>query len=190
MNREALMGWFMKLYPELRTRLRGRLRSQDLADEALNETWLRLAKGGELGAIKDAKAYLSRMAMNIAIDRKRAGARLASAVDIDALLALPDTEPGPEQAAAARLELRALEKAVAGLSARRRAILIAARLEGRSCGDIAHAMSLSKRTVEMELRHALDHCADHLASRERIDFVNPGAARLDKRMVASIDDGR
>jgi len=175
MNRDVLMSWFMRLYPELRTRLRGRLRSQDLADEALNETWLRLSREGEVGQVRDARAYLSRMAMNIAIDRKRAGARLASAVDIDAVLALPDPHPGPERATMARLELSALEEALARLTPRRRAILVAARLEGRSCADIALAMGLSKRTVEMELRHALDHCADHLASLEKIGFVNPDA---------------
>jgi len=173
MNRAALMSRFMELYPELRARLRGRLRSQDLADEALNETWLRLSKDGDVGLVRDAKAYLSRMAMNIAIDRRRSGARLASAVDIDTLLSLPDADPGPERTAMARLELAALERALAKLSPRRRAILAASRLEGRSCQEIAVQLGLSKRTVEMELRHALDHCADYLAALETSGFVNP-----------------
>lgn len=174
MSRSALLARFMELYPELRIRLGGRLRSQDLADEALNETWLRLSRDGEVAAVRDPRSYLSRMAMNIAIDHKRAGAKLASAADIDALLSLPATEPDPERAALARLETEALGKAIAQLPARRRAVLLAARLEGRSCREIADAMGLSKRTVEMELRQALDHCADHLRSREKVGFVNPG----------------
>ncbi len=179
MTRAELVARFMELYPELRTRLRGRLRSQELADEALSETWLRLSRGGDLGLVRDARAYLHRMAMNIAVDRRRAGARLASAADIDALLALPDAAPDPERAAAARLELQALEQAVAGLTPRRREILVAARLDGRSCQEIAAEMGLSKRTVEMELRHALDHCADRLSALNRVGFVTspPGTSR-------------
>jgi len=175
MTRGDLMARFMELYPDLRSRLSGRLRSRDLADEALNETWLRLSREGELGAVANARAYLMRMAVNIAVDRRRAGARLASAADIDALLSLPDPEPGPEREAVARIELRALEAAVARLTPRRRAILIAARLEGKSCREIAEAMGLSKRTVEMELRAALDHCAEQMASLEKPGFVNPGS---------------
>lgn len=175
MTRGDLMARFMELHPDLRSRLGARLRSRELADEALSETWLRLSREGELGVVKNARAYLMRMALNIAIDRRRAGARLASAADIDALLSLPDTEPGPERIALARLELRALEEAVARLTPRRRAVLVAARLEGQTCRAIAEAMGLSKRTVEMELRAALDHCADHLASLEKPGFANPGS---------------
>lgn len=171
MTRAELTAKFMELYPELRRRLGGKLRSRDLADEALNETWLRLSRDGDLGPVKEPRAYLMRMAANIAIDRKRAGAKLASAADIDALLSLPDAEPGPERAAMARLELEALEKALARLTPRRRQILVAARLEGRACREIAEEMGLSKRTVEMELSHALAHCADFLAAAEKSGFV-------------------
>jgi RNA polymerase sigma factor (sigma-70 family) len=175
MTRHDLKARFLEFYPDLRARLSARLRSRELADEALNETWLRLSRDGELGVVKNVRAYLSRMAFNIAIDRRRAGARLASAADIDALLSLPDSEPGPERTVMARLELRALEAAMARLTPRRRAILVAARLEGQSCREIADILGLSKRTVEMELRSALDHCADHLASLEKSSFVNLGS---------------
>lgn len=167
MTRAELSDRFVELYPALRSQLRWRLGSQELADEALHETWLRLSAGGDLGVIQNAKSYLARMAMNIAIDRRRAGAKLASALEIEAALAAPDPAPGPEQATAARLELTTLEAALATLPARRRAILFAARIEGKSCRLIAEEMRLSTRTVEMELRHALDHCAEHLAAAER-----------------------
>lgn len=171
MTRAELTARFMELYPELRKRLGGKLRSRDLADEALNETWLRLSRDGDLGPVKEPRAYLMRMAANIAVDRKRAGARLASAADIDTLLALPDSEPDPERATMARLELEALERALSRLTPRRRRVLVAVRLEGRSCREIAEEMGLSKRTVELELNHALAHCADFLAAAERSSFV-------------------
>lgn len=168
MSRGALISQFLALYPDLRSRLRGRLRSQDLADEALNETWLRLNQGAEPNAVRDARAYLSRMAMNIAIDHRRAGARLAAAADIDAVLgAVPDAAPDPERTLAGRQQIEHLQQAIARLTPRRRQVLAAVRLEGRSCQEVAQAMGLSKRTVEMELKRALDHCAEHLAALEK-----------------------
>jgi RNA polymerase sigma factor (sigma-70 family) len=169
MSQNALIAHFLALYPDLRARLRGRLRSQDLADEALNETWLRLRQAApDTGPIRDIKAYLSRMAINIAVDRKRAGAKLASASDIEALLGvLPTAEPSPEQTVIARLDLERLGRAIDRLTPRRRAILIAIRLDGKTCSQLASELGLSKRTVETELRDALAHCADHLAAAEK-----------------------
>jgi RNA polymerase sigma factor (sigma-70 family) len=171
MTRSELTARFMELYPELRIRLGGKLGSRDLADEALNETWLRLSRDGDLGPVKEPRAYLLRMAVNIAIDRRRAGARLASAADIDALLALPDSGPGPEREAMARLELQALERALQRLTPRRRQILVAVRLEGQSCRDVAEKLGVSRRTVEMELSQALAHCAQQMVALEKSGFV-------------------
>lgn len=173
MTRGELTAMFMELFPELQRKLTGKLGSRDLADEALNETWLRLSRDGELGKVIEPRAYLLRMAANIAIDKRRAGKKLASAADIDAILALPDVEPGPERAAMARLELDALQAAMKTLTPRRRQVLIAARLEGRSCKEIADAMGVSRRTIEMELNHAMAHCADYLTSLEKSGCGNP-----------------
>lgn len=171
MSASSLVDRFMRLYPELRERLKRRLGSLDLADEALGEAYLKVGNIGNAEAIQNPRAYLFRLAMNAAVDQRRSGARLASAAQIDAALELPDTAPDAFQVADARRDLAILEEAVAALPERRRMILKAARLEERSCQDISEELGVSKRTVEMELRKAIDHCADWLARARGGDFA-------------------
>lgn len=170
MDSPLLLARFMKLYPDFRERLRHRLGSADLADEALNEVYLKLRQTGNRYTIANIPAYLFRLTLNAAFDQRRAGAKLASAADIDAAMEIADTAPGPAQVVESRRDMAILQQAMATLTDRRRAILLAARIEGRSCREIAEEMGLSKRTVELELRQALEHCAQHM-TRANSDFA-------------------
>lgn len=168
----SLLGRFLQLYPDFRERLRRRLGSADLADEALSETYLKLQKTVQGPSIGNVRAYLFRTVLNVATDQRRAGARLAEAREIDMALEVADPAPDAARIVAARIEFAALMEAVDALPERRRKILWAARIDGRSCRDIAEALGLSKRTVELELRSALDHCADWVKKRESVDFAS------------------
>lgn len=172
MDSSLLLQRFMQLYPDFRERLRRRLGSADLADEALNEVYLKLSATQKRYTIGNIPAYLFRLTLNAAFDQRRSGAKLASASEIEAAMEVADAAPDPAQIAEARRDLTVLQAAIATLTERRRAILIAARIEGRSCREIAVDMGLSKRTVEVELRHALDHCAAHMARAGHQDFAN------------------
>lgn len=185
MDSPLLLQRFMQLYPDFRERLRRRLGSSDLADEALNEVYLKLSTTQKRYTISNIPAYLFRLTLNAAVDQQRSGAKLASASEIEAAMEIADASPGPAQVAEGRRALSVLQDAIATLTERRRAILIAARIEGRSCREIAADMGLSKRTVEVELRHALDHCAAHLARAGNQDF----AIALDQNVI-SLEDVR
>lgn len=163
MDSSLLLQRFLTLYPNFRERLRRRLGSTDLADEALNEVYLKLSQTGKRYTIANIPAYLFRLTLNAAFDQRRAGAKLASASEIDVAMEIADPAPDPLRVTDGRRDLALLQEAIATLTERRREILIAARIEGRSCREIAGEMGLSKRTVEVELRHAIDHCAAHLA---------------------------
>ena len=162
----------MQLYPEFRSRLRARLGSADLADEALNEVYVKLETSEKNYSVRDATAYLFRLTLNAATDLRRTANRRGIADQIDAALDIPDPAPGAARVAEDRDELRRLEQAIAGLTERRRAILVAVRLHDRSCRDVAAEMGLSTRMVEIELRRALDHCAEHLEKAANKDFAN------------------
>lgn len=170
MDSSLLLQRFMKLYPDLRERLRHRLGSVDLADEALNEVYLKLRQAGKRYTIANIPAYLFRLTLNAAFDQRRAGAKLANAREIDAAMEIADGAPDALQIVEGRRDLAMLQQSLRTLTERRRTILIAARLDGRSCREIAEEMGLSKRTVELELRQALDHCAMHMA-RANSDFA-------------------
>ncbi|UPT99666.1 RNA polymerase subunit sigma-70 [Bradyrhizobium barranii subsp. apii] len=80
-------------YVDFDRRLTRRLGSSDLASEALNETYLRLEGMRELGPVRSPKAYLFRIALNIAADRRRAEKRRLTVDEVDALLEIPDDRP-------------------------------------------------------------------------------------------------
>jgi RNA polymerase sigma-70 factor (ECF subfamily) len=149
-------------YDEFRKRLAHRLGSEELARETLHETWIHLHRGESSETIKSPAGYLLRTAFNIATDRGRKESRLARRFEIKAVLEAPDETPGAADVTEARQEIEALERALEELTPRRRMILLASRLEGTPLRLIAGQLGISQRMVEIELKHALDHCAERL----------------------------
>ncbi|TKW65018.1 MAG: RNA polymerase sigma factor [Paracoccus denitrificans] len=151
--------------------LRRFLRSKNLSDfdaeDIAQDSWLRL--GFERAAtLENPVGYLRRIAANLTIDehRRRARRRLAP-VEIDALLDIPDDAAGPEKTVIAKDETLHLRRILQELPARQREILVASRLQGELYKDIAARYGITTRTVENEVRRALDYCADRL--REQAD---------------------
>jgi RNA polymerase sigma-70 factor (ECF subfamily) len=135
-----------------------RLGSADLAGEALQDTWLRLARVETVGTIRSPASYLFRVVLNVAQDNRRAEKRHLTALEIENLLGLADDMPQPAQVAEARSDLRAFEAVLAELPPRRRAILLAARLDSLPLQQIADRLGLSLRLVSKELRLAHEYC--------------------------------
>ena len=86
----ALRNFLLQRYDDLKRSLTWHLGSAERAGEALHDTWLRLEARGEIEGVQDIRAYLMRMAVNIAIDQHRSESRLLEAEEIDTLLTLPD----------------------------------------------------------------------------------------------------
>jgi RNA polymerase sigma factor (sigma-70 family) len=162
MTRARLRALFEAGYTAFRERLKRRLGSEDLADEALQDAWLRLARDGDVGVVQRPETYLFRVALNVAADRREAEARRLSQREINAVLHMADDALDPQQIHEARAEFAALERALEELSPRRRAIFILARVEEVAHDEIARRFDISPRMVEKELRRALDHCGERL----------------------------
>jgi RNA polymerase sigma factor (sigma-70 family) len=165
----ALRQLLIDRYDEFRRRLARRLGSAELATEILHETYLRLNRDSvRLGVVQSPNAYLFRTALNVAADyHRKAEVRRLDTFEIESLRGIADTAIDPNKAMEARFEVTTLERAIEELTPRRRAILIAARLEDVPHSEIAARFDISTRMVEKELRAALLHCS----------------ARLEKKMV-------
>ena len=167
--RDRLLAAFLAERPALLRRLTRRTGSAASAEDILQDLWMRVsgaAGAGRLDGIDNPVAYLNRAANNLAIDQDRAEqARRLSPDEIDTLTAIESEGPGPERTAAARQELEVLKAALADLPARRRAIFLEARIEERPYREIAARWGVTTRTVDVEIRKALDHCADRLGRR-------------------------
>lgn len=163
-------------YGELRNRLKRRFGSQEIADDVLHETWLRVDRMNDPGPVKSPLAYLLRIAMNIAEDRRVSQARLLNFVEIEELLHFPDETYDPARISEARAEIGAVERALAELPARRREIFLASRVDETPHKEIAARYGVSIRIVEREVKAALVHCADRL-DRDLIQRFGPGAGK-------------
>lgn len=185
-----------------------RLRSKDLAVEVLHDTYLRL-EGAELKSVENPQAYLFQTAINVARDRqrfeeRRAGINVrqeqlrsaqrqfeASEVDDAILLDAADETPGPAEVTEAASDLQALQRALASLSARRREIFEESFLREVPHRELAERLGISMRTVQMELKVAVEHCAAQLlrdgrAGAGKKDFVaDPRQTSLKIRAVSA-----
>ena len=167
---DDLLFVYLQQWKALRSFLVKRVGSHDLADEALQETWLRLAALGEdcaaheyIAPINDRQGYILRIAGNIAIDLLRKERRHSSrCVSDEALLtSLADHAPWPEIHAIDRDQLRGLVKALAELPAKPRSALLMSRCDGLSHREIAGELAVSESMVARYLAQALRHCRDH-----------------------------
>jgi RNA polymerase sigma factor (sigma-70 family) len=157
----VLRNLLVDRYEDIRTQLTRQF-GPDIAQESLNETWLHLHRNDEAGAVHKPLAFLMRIAINIARDRRRSETRRLAHAEIEAALEIADPAPGPAEKALVRLELSAVHEAIRQLPERTRAILIAARIDGLSHDAIARQLGISRRTVLYELGRAAKHLDAHL----------------------------
>ncbi|CAI8835055.1 RNA polymerase sigma factor [Pseudomonas chlororaphis] len=172
----AMVRLFLTSYDDFKVRLRRRLGSEDLANDVLHETYLRVDRMEEPPNLAQPNAYLYRMALNIAADRRQADARLLTGSEVEELLQISDEALDPSRVVGGQKEIQSLLKALYELPARRRKIFIAARLEEAPHLEISQRFGISTRMVEKEIKAALGHCASRL-ERKVIQRFGPGAGK-------------
>ena len=157
-NARTLRALLTERYQDLKSRLARRLGSLDWAEDALQETYLRLNGREIVGDVRNPAAYLLRSAFHAALNQRRADNRRLNAGEVEALLDLADDAPDAVRVISGRADLERLKQVMAELPPRPRAILLAARLEGLSRQEIARRFGISMSLVEKELRRAQAHC--------------------------------
>jgi RNA polymerase sigma-70 factor (ECF subfamily) len=158
----TLRQFLVGQYDELKISLTRRLGSEDLANEALQETYLRLRRPASIAAVSSPRQYLLTIATNFARMSFRRNKRWADSPNLDAVLSFVDESPDPEQRLLARTDIEVLQHAFDELTPRRRQIIFAARVEGEQLATIAEQMGISKALVEKELKIALTFCAERV----------------------------
>ncbi|MNL14510.1 putative RNA polymerase sigma factor FecI [compost metagenome] len=175
-GKKSMVRLFLTSYDDFKVRLRRRLGSEDLANDVLHETYLRVDRMEEVPDIAQPNAYLYRMALNIAADRRQSDARLLTGSEVEELLQVSDEALDPARVVGGQKEIQLLLSALYELPARRRKIFIAARLEEAPHLEISQRFGISTRMVEKEIKAALGHCAGRL-ERKVIQRFGPGAGK-------------
>ncbi|EQB16751.1 MULTISPECIES: RNA polymerase sigma factor [Sphingobium] len=148
-----LLATFEADYPILLHRLSHRLRSQEAAQDALHDAYVKLRSQPDVKEVRNHRAYLYRMSLNLAKNSIRHHGR-TSTVDDYILALVPDLAPDPEQVAIARLEMEHMFAALHRMSQRRRQVFLARWRDGKSQAEIALEFGLHKRSVQKELMRA------------------------------------
>lgn len=160
------LGLLYRLYRTALLRFLTRRVGHDDAPDLLQEAFIRMARAKtDPHSVRNDKAFLFQVASNLAADHGRESrrrSRLLTGDEIDAILDIPDDTARPADAAQARLEGQSLARALAEMPPRRADAFRLSRLEGLSHQAIAARLGVSVRTVEAEIRMALDHCAERL----------------------------
>lgn len=153
-----LSDYLTKHYGSLKLRLAQLLRSGDLADDALQDTWLRVnSKPDGDDPIHSPAGYLLRIAVNIAVDNRRRQSRFLPLDEIAELMDAADPAPGPERVVNDRFRVEALSKLIDLLPGRQRQVVILVHLEGLEQKEVAKRLGLSLRTIESDLKKAHDY---------------------------------
>lgn len=165
------MSVYLRQLKTLRDMLKKRTSSHELAEDALQETWLRLSKlEARTDEIRDQRTFIMRVAHNIAIDLLRKEQRHHSVCcnSEEILNIAADTAPTPETYAIDRDQLRQLVYALLQLPPKPRSALLLARCDLLTHREIAQRLNVSESMVARYLAQALRHCRDHFRKISRV----------------------
>ena len=155
-SRDILLATFTEQRDALTRFLVRRVGCTALAEDLAQETWVRAATANSAQAIGNAKSYLFRIALNLALDHKRhVGQNVEVATPDEIARLIPDPAPSPETAVLHHDELIRLLRAVDDLSPRRKEVFILAKVHGLTYGEIASTLGISKNTVMVHMTGAL-----------------------------------
>jgi RNA polymerase sigma factor (sigma-70 family) len=137
---------------------------RDDVPDIVQETYFRVLKSGEFERIRYPRAFLLRVAHNVALN---AAKRRRTAGDYDAMdvseVELEDEEPSPYRRLKAEQELTIVRAALAELSPKCREVFVLNRFEHRTYAEIARELGLSVSMIEKYVSQALAHLRKRLA---------------------------
>jgi RNA polymerase sigma factor (sigma-70 family) len=160
--------------------LQSKLQNPQEAREIAQEAYVRLLELERTGAVGFLRAYLFKIASNLAIDRLRSR-NARERLDAHGPDPMDDIIPeGPvEREVLAADEMRVFWACMAELPEQHRKAFVMNRLENMSTGEIAKTIGKSERMVRRYIVHAMVYC------RHRLDGLTPAAAT--ERMGRGLD---
>ncbi|KXV56882.1 RNA polymerase sigma factor [Acetobacter tropicalis] len=131
------------------------------ADDLLQMLWLRIQRVGDNPPIHNGKAYLYRLASNLAVDQGRAEARMERLqAEARSILYGDESTPDVEQAFLAREELERVMAAAERLPEPTRTVFWLNRMKDVPLRDVAVMLGVSRTTVEKHIRRAITLLGD------------------------------
>jgi RNA polymerase sigma factor (sigma-70 family) len=159
---KLVTGLFAELREELVRYLAFRVHDRVLVDDLEQEVYLRLLRLDQVHLIRNARAYVFRVAASVVADhgRRHDGPTLDESPGGDGPV---EHGVGPFEEFLWRQRLELVQRVVAQLPERCRRALILHRRDGWTYDEIAHELGVSKSMVKKYLKKALVLCRRALA---------------------------
>lgn len=146
------------------------LLNADDAEDAVQETFLKLYRNGAWKQAKNERAFLARVAWRVALDRRRSVKPGESAGDLDALSEVTMGGPGPEKAVMDANQHAVIHAMIDGLPEELRFPLVLSATEELNSREIGAILGMPEGTVRTRLQRArqiLREKLSHLEARKR-----------------------
>ncbi len=152
--------------------LRGRVATQEQAEDLLQQTFLRVVQRANWALVKNPRAYLRTTANRVVADHyRRAKARRKGHFIEFKEEQHSDKAEVPDQWVQSREQLGQLASALKSLSTQVRSAFVLSRVYGYTYAEIGERLSISPRTVEKHVAKGLATCYRHVAG---IDTATTG----------------
>jgi RNA polymerase sigma factor (sigma-70 family) len=155
-------------YDELKAFVLRKVGCPAMAADIVQDIWLRAAAAQPAEPVHNPRAYLYRVAGNLAVDRLRAETAQGQHVRAGGV---PESVPSPSPAAdlvvQSRQEFGILRDAIGELPERCRTVFLLYRGHGLSMRQVAATLGISEKTVEKHIGKAMVHCRNRLRAAGR-----------------------
>lgn len=160
--RSALVDRLFREHNQALLRFLGaKLRSSHDAKDVAQEAYVRLLNLDTPDAVSYLKAFLFKIASNLAIDRLRSSRAERRRLELE-FFDEPPAEPDPERRVAAREDLQRLRQSIDRLPANCRQAFLLSRFDGLSCAEISRRMRIPERTVRHYIVEAIVYCRSRM----------------------------
>jgi RNA polymerase sigma factor (sigma-70 family) len=150
---EQLGKHWREIFARVRSALMRRGRSEQDADDLVQEAWLRLARYEQEQPVERPEAFLMRAALNLSIDAHRAQLTRGEEVLVEDTVII-DLAPTAETVLLAKERLARLSVGISRLSDTTRSVFLAHRIDGMSYTEIAQAHGISVSAVHQHIAKA------------------------------------
>lgn len=155
-----MLETFVRLRPQLLAFARNRRLDQSLAEDLMQDTWLKMQTAIPQADIENHAGYIRRSAANATNDHLRKERRRK---DIDAeiqdILTETADDVSPERQLAGRQTLQAVNEVLEAMPERTRRIFLMNRIDGVSHRRIAEMEAITEEAVYYHIRRALERLA-------------------------------
>ncbi|MFC4313754.1 RNA polymerase sigma factor [Steroidobacter flavus] len=158
-----LKSLFLRYSGELRLYLARQIYCTHTAADLVQDAFVRLAQQPLDAGETNPRAYLYRVAHNLAIDHFRTEERRQTIVTPhEEMVDIPDEAPVPEHVLQNAQCLNEVERALAELPALTRQIFQLNRIDGLTHSEVARQLGISDSSVQKHLSRALQHTMQRL----------------------------